>query len=158
MIEKVGGQLSVEQIKEILPHRYPFLLVDAVESVDYTETSDRGRSGSRVKAIKCVSANEPFFQGHFPQQAVMPGVLLIEAMAQAGALAYFRPNDKAREILIAAVNKARFRKPVVPGDQLILDVVVEKDRGKMLVLDGKVLVKGQIVAEANMMAYVTLYS
>ncbi|MCB0407852.1 MAG: 3-hydroxyacyl-ACP dehydratase FabZ [Bdellovibrionales bacterium] len=146
---------SNEKIKEILPHRYPFLLVDKVLSVtDGPETSSR--EGRSVKAIKCVTVNEPFFQGHFPQQAVMPGVLLVEVIAQAGALAYFRPNDSAGEIMIASINSAKFRRPVVPGDQLEIHASVEKDRRNMTVIDGKIFVDGQKVAEANIMAYVTL--
>jgi 3-hydroxyacyl-[acyl-carrier-protein] dehydratase len=148
---------TVEKVKQVLPHRYPFLLVDKVLSIEEGPSPD-SREGRAVRAIKCVTINEPFFQGHFPQQAVMPGVLLVEAIAQAGALAYFRSNDKAGEILIASINSAKFRKPVVPGDQLEIRVVVQKDRRNMTVLDGYILVEGQKVAEANVMAYVSLSS
>lgn len=146
---------NVERVKQVLPHRYPFLLVDKVLEVSEGPATE-SREGRSVRAIKCVTINEPFFQGHFPQQAVMPGVLLVEAIAQAGALAYFRPNDKAGEIMIASINSAKFRKPVVPGDQLEIRVTVQKDRRNMTVLDGYILVEGQKVAEANVMAYVSL--
>lgn len=152
IMESDQSGFSVEQIKKVLPHRYPFLLLDRVLAV--TRGSKEGtREGSEVRAIKCVSVNEPFFQGHFPDQAVMPGVLIVEAIAQAGALAYFRPNDEAGEIMIASILSAKFRRPVVPGDVLDIRCRIDKAKKNMIVLDGQVFVDGQKTSEAKVMAY-----
>ncbi len=146
---------NVEMIKEVLPHRYPFLLVDRILGVKDGPIPG-SREGRTVTAVKCITINEPIFQGHFPERAIFPGVLIVEAMAQAGALAFFQPNDDAFEIMIASISGAKFRRPVVPGDRVELIVTVEKDRGKMIVLDGQALVDGKKVAEAKVMAYVSL--
>lgn len=154
-METIVDGYDVEMIKEVLPHRYPFLLVDRVLSVSQGPNPD-SREGRTVTAVKCVTYNEPMFQGHFPEKSIFPGVLMVEAMAQAGALAYFQPNDHAGEIMIASISGAKFRKPVVPGDRMEIVVTVAKDRKKMIVLEGKILVDGQKVAEATVMAYVAL--
>ena len=105
-------ELNIEQIKELIPHRYPFLLVDRI-----TECVP----GERAVGLKCVSANEPFFQGHFPEFAVMPGVLIVEALAQVGAVAILSvPENKGKLALFGAIKNARFKKQVRPGDQLEL--------------------------------------
>lgn len=147
--------MDIEKIQEVLPHRYPFLLVDKVLKIE-GGPDPKKREGRKVTAVKCVSYNEPFFQGHFPQRKVMPGVLLVEVMAQAGGLGFFLEDDEAGEIMIASINSAKFRKPVVPGDQLVVTVVVAKERRNMIVLEGKIEVDGEKVCEANMMAFVTI--
>lgn len=149
-IEESG--FSVEQIKNVIPHRYPFLMIDKVISVSPGKDPN-SREGRTVHAVKCVTVNEPHFHGHFPQQAVMPGVLQVEAIAQAGALAYFRPNDQCAEVLIASILSAKFRRPVVPGDQLDIRCTVERARKNMIVLNGQILVDGQKATEAKVMAY-----
>lgn len=146
---------DVEMIKEVLPHRFPFLLVDRILGVK-AGPNPNSREGRTVTAVKCVTINEPMFQGHFPERSIFPGVLIVEAMAQAGAFAFFQPNDDAFEIMIASISGAKFRRPVVPGDRMEIIVTVEKDRGKMILLDGYAQVDGKKVAEAKVMAYVSL--
>lgn len=140
-------ELDVQQIMERLPHRYPMLLVDRViEMVP----------GKSVVAIKNVSINEPFFNGHFPHHPVMPGVLIIEALAQAAALFSFedndfKPADKKMAYYLVGVDGARFRRPVVPGDQLRLEVVAEKISRSICKYSAKATVDGQVAAEAKIM-------
>lgn len=144
-------QFDLNKIKEILPHRYPFLLIDRVIDVvpGKSETSSEGAS---IKAIKNVTVNEEFFNGHFPENPIMPGVLILEAMAQAGALANTKPKDPPMEFMIASVSSAKFRKPVVPGDQLIITARVEKDKGRMRKIVCKAEVENQVVASAEVLA------
>ena len=104
--------------------------------------------------MKNVTFNESFFQGHFPEKPIMPGVLVVEAMAQAGALAAFRPREAPIGLMIASLSRAKFRVPVVPGMQLILKAEVVKDRGKMVVFDCRAQVDGDVVAEAELMAHI----
>lgn len=128
--------LGIKEIKEILPHRYPFLLVDKVESFE---------AGKNVVAYKNVSANEEFFNGHFPDHPVMPGVLIVEALAQAGAIAMLTKDEfKGKIPLFAGINKARFKKQVVPGDVLKLEVEIIKLRGPIGVGKGTASVNGEI--------------
>ena len=149
--------MDVEKVKEVLPHRYPFLLIDKVVSA--TPGPDpKKRQGRKVHAVKCVSVNEPFFQGHFPGMAVMPGVLLIEVIAQAGGLGFFLEDEAAGQLMIASVNSAKFRRPVVPGDQLHVYCEVRKERRNMIVVGGHIEVEGEKVCEAEIMAYVTVAS
>ncbi len=144
-----------ERIKKLLPHRYPFLLVDKV--VDFKPSSvPNSRVGAVAKAIKNVTVNEQFFNGHFPHQAIMPGVLILEAMAQAGGLACYQGENSAYNLIIASVKEARFRRPVVPGDQLLLTGEVLKDRGRIIVIKCTAHVDGDLVAEAEVMAQVTM--
>ncbi|MBF0165835.1 MAG: 3-hydroxyacyl-ACP dehydratase FabZ [Magnetococcales bacterium] len=134
------------EILKTLPHRYPFLLVDRVEEVV---------PGERLVALKNVTFNEPFFMGHFPDHPVMPGVLILEAMAQAGAMlaGYIDPVAvKGRLVYFMAIDKARFRKPVVPGDQLLLELTLLKRRREIWRFGGVARVKGAVVAEAELMA------
>ncbi|GAB0056357.1 3-hydroxyacyl-[acyl-carrier-protein] dehydratase FabZ [Candidatus Magnetaquicoccaceae bacterium FCR-1] len=134
------------EILKTLPHRYPFLLVDRVEEVV---------PGERLVALKNVTFNEPFFAGHFPGHPVMPGVLILEAMAQAGAMlaGYIDPVAvKGRLVYFMAIDKARFRKPVVPGDQLLLELTLIKRRREIWRFGGVARVKGAVVAEAELMA------
>jgi beta-hydroxyacyl-ACP dehydratase FabZ len=140
------SKYDIQKIIEFLPHRYPFLLVDRIIELVPAE---------RVVALKNVTINEPFFQGHFPGQPVMPGVLIIEAMAQAGGvLAYESSTTDSRGQLIyfMGMDKVRFRKPVVPGDQLIFEAKILKLRSKVAKMAGTATVDNQLVAEAELMA------
>jgi 3-hydroxyacyl-[acyl-carrier-protein] dehydratase len=137
--------LDAREIAGILPHRYPFLLVDRVVEL----------GPDRIVALKNVSMNEPFFQGHFPGHPVMPGVLIVEALAQAGAVLAARTTgfDPATQVVyFMALDKVKFRKPVVPGDQLILEVVPLRKGGAVWKLRGEAKVEGATVAEAEMLA------
>jgi 3-hydroxyacyl-[acyl-carrier-protein] dehydratase len=135
-------------IQKILPHRYPFLMVDAILEMEPFK---------RIVGLKNVSINESFFQGHFPGKPVMPGVLIIEGMAQTGGLLLLNELPEAERptklLFFAAVDGARFRRPVTPGDQLILEVVVLvfRNRGTFCKLQGTATVNGQLVAEATLM-------
>ena len=140
--EKSGFLMDIEQIKKILPHRYPFLLVDRI-----LEMSDH-----RVVALKNVSANESFFQGHFPQKPVMPGVLIVEAMAQAGGVMMLsRSENSGKLAYLVAVNEARFRRMVVPGDQLRLEVEVLKMKSKVGLVKGRAFVGNDEACSAEIM-------
>jgi 3-hydroxyacyl-[acyl-carrier-protein] dehydratase len=138
-------ELDIRAIEAILPHRYPFLLVDYVEHVD----------SERIVARKMVSRNEPHFQGHFPGHPVMPGVLIIEALAQAGAIYACRQTNfdpKKQVIYFMAIDKVKFRKPVVPGDTLHLEVVPLRKGGTVWKMRGEAKVGGAIVTEAEFLA------
>lgn len=139
--------LDAEQIQRLLPHRYPMLLVDRVLEIS-------SREEGIVVAEKRVGEGEPFLQGHFPGRPVMPGVLIIEALAQAGAIAinYWDPSPSHRVIALVGVDRARFRHPVVPGDTLTLRARVLRSRSDVVVAEGVASVKGQAVAEARVMA------
>ncbi|HPU35820.1 MAG TPA: 3-hydroxyacyl-ACP dehydratase FabZ [Bacillota bacterium] len=135
--------LDNNQIQEIIPHRYPFLLVDRIISVE---------EGRKAVGLKNVSANEPFFQGHFPGYPVMPGVLIIEAMAQVGAVALLKMPEFAGKIaLFAGIDKARFRRQVFPGDQLRIEVEVMKLRGRVGKSSCTAYVGEEVAAEAQLM-------
>lgn len=127
----------------MLPHRYPFLLVDRVAELE---------SGERIRAIKNVTVNEPFFPGHFPEQPVMPGVLVIEAMAQAAGilLIHDRPDRGDYLIYLAGVDSAKFRRPVVPGDQLVLDVEIVRSRRSFAKVQASARIDGEIAVEATL--------
>ena len=140
-----GNMLNELDIQEMLPHRYPFLLIDRV--LDYT-------ANERIRALKNVTVNEPFFQGHFPDKPVMPGVLIIEAMAQAGGVLGHasREDEEPRALFyLVGVDEARFRRPVYPGDQLIMDLEVDKVRRGMWWFDATASVDGRAVASAKIM-------
>ena len=143
-------ELNIEQIKELIPHRYPFLLVDRI-----TECVP----GERAVGLKCVSANEPFFQGHFPGVPVMPGVLIIEALAQAGGLLVlhgFDPSETAGKLfLFSGLEKVRFRRPVFPGDRLVLECRLIRHKLKLWKMEGRAYVDGVLAAEAEITAAVT---
>src|SRR5450631_2551314 len=135
--------LDIDAIREILPHRYPMLLVDRIEELEE----------ERVVGIKNVTINEPFFTGHFPEIPVMPGVLIIEAMAQVAGILVLSsiPDRKDKLVLLAAVNEAKFRKPVVPGDQLRIEMKVLRRKATIAKMNGVATVNGVVVAEAEMM-------
>jgi 3-hydroxyacyl-[acyl-carrier-protein] dehydratase len=136
--------MDVVEIQKYLPHRFPFLMVDRIIEIERIK---------RIVGIKNVTVNESHFQGHFPGQPVMPGVLIIEAMAQTGGLLLLTevPDRDNKLLFFAAVDGARFRRPVVPGDQLRLEMSVLAWRGDFCKLEGKALVDGQLVAEATLM-------
>jgi beta-hydroxyacyl-ACP dehydratase FabZ len=139
---------TIEEIMRILPHRYPFLLVDRIVSLELDK---------HIIGLKNITVNEPFFVGHFPQAPIMPGVLIVEAMAQvAGILALLStPENLGNQALyLMSLDKVRFRKPVVPGDQLILDLTVLKGKKKFFKMAGKATVNDNLVAEAELMAMV----
>jgi 3-hydroxyacyl-[acyl-carrier-protein] dehydratase len=138
--------LNIHEILEYLPHRYPFLLIDRVIECEL---------GKRIRALKNVSVNEPYFNGHFPYYKVMPGVLVVEAMAQAAAILSFRtmgikPDDKS-VYYFAGIDRARFKKPVIPGDQLILEVSIERNVRSVVKYAGKAYVGEALVAEAELL-------
>jgi beta-hydroxyacyl-ACP dehydratase FabZ len=134
--------LDINQIEAILPHRYPFLLVDRI--VDY-------EPGKRVVGLKNVTLNEPFFAGHFPGAPVMPGVLIVEAMAQTAGVMMLAslPDRQTKLVFFTGIDGAKFRRPVVPGDQLRLELTVLKLRPRYIKLRGEAFVDGQLVAEAE---------
>lgn len=138
--------LNIQQIRELLPHRYPMLLVDRV--LDW-------ETGKKITAIKNVTANEPFFTGHFPENPVMPGVLIIEAMAQTAAIfafmSYASKLDKDAVVYFATIDNARFKRPVVPGDQLLMEAELLRHSRGMWKFKTRGLVDGQVAAEAELM-------
>ncbi len=135
--------LDTRAIQELLPHRYPFLLVDRIVELE---------PNKRAVGIKQVTINEPFFQGHFPGAPVMPGVLIIEALAQVGAILALREiEDRARKlVLFTGIDDARFRKPVVPGDTLVLEVTALRIGSRVQRMRGEAKVDGQVVAGAEL--------
>ncbi len=137
--------LNLEEIREIVPHRYPFLLVDRVTEID----EDSGM----IKGYKNITANEPIFQGHFPQAAIFPGVMILEAMGQLGAIFMLRKLPQERRMAyFAGIDKARFKRMVVPGDCLELELKLVRQRGNFAVVEGKAYVDGQLAAEAQLMS------
>jgi 3-hydroxyacyl-[acyl-carrier-protein] dehydratase len=138
--------LDIHQILGALPHRYPFLLVDRVLELE---------KGIRIKALKNVTINEPYFVGHFPHRAVMPGVLMLEAMAQAAALLAFDMlgvvSDEKTVFYFAGIDNARFKRPVEPGDQLVLEVALDRMKVGIFKFRGRALVDGKMAAEADLM-------
>jgi 3-hydroxyacyl-[acyl-carrier-protein] dehydratase len=135
--------LDVNQIKEVIPHRYPFLLIDQVVEME---------EGKRVVAKKNVTINEPFFQGHFPDYPVMPGVLIVEALAQAGAVAMLQKEENKGKIgFLAGIDSCRFKRQVVPGDTLMLEVEITRLKGPIGKGKAKATVNGELACEAEIM-------
>ncbi len=137
---------DIQKIYKALPHRYPFLLVDRILELV---------PGEKVIGMKNVTFNEPFFQGHFPGIPIMPGVLIIEAMGQAGGILVYEsksPEERRDMVYFSGMDKVRFRRPVVPGDQIILEMNIIKMRSKVVKMSGTATVDGQIAAQAQLMA------
>lgn len=147
---------SITDIQNILPHRYPFLLIDKVVKRKEVE-KEKVRIGSQVWAIKNVTINEPFFQGHFPEKPIMPGVLLLESMAQTGAFACLKKEEKFKNLFIVGVNSARFRRPVLPGHQLHINALVTKQKKTIFVIQCQIHCNEQLMAEAEIRAHVEFY-
>ncbi len=138
--------IEIKEIMHILPHAYPFLLVDRIIEMD---------PGKRIVGIKNVTYNEPFFPGHFPDRPIMPGVLIVEAMAQTAGILVFNslPQEQHEpQIYFLGIDNVRFRKPVIPGDQLHLELEITKHRQSIWGFKGKALVDGKLVAEAELLA------
>ena len=135
--------LDINEIRALLPHRYPFLLVDRIVEME----------AERIVGIKNVTNNEPFFQGHFPDFPVMPGVLIVEAMAQTAGVLVLKsiPDRESKLVLLVSIESAKFRRPVVPGDQLRLEMVLLKRKHTVAKMAGRATVDGVLVAEAEVM-------
>lgn len=137
---------DVRQIMEIIPHRYPFLLVDKILELV---------PGEHVKGLKNVTINEPFFQGHFPGEPIMPGVLVLEAMAQTAAVLAFETHperERGEPIYFLGIDKVRFRKPVLPGDQIIFELRDYKQKRNIMKMKGTATIDGELAVEAELMA------
>ncbi|RXK11532.1 3-hydroxyacyl-[acyl-carrier-protein] dehydratase FabZ [Halarcobacter mediterraneus] len=143
--------LDINEIQEILPHRYPFLLVDRITQME---------KGVNISGYKNISISEPAFMGHFPGHPIYPGVLILEGMAQAGGVLALKSNDLSTEelknkvIYFMSIDKAKFRSPVKPGDQLVYKIEILKLKGNLIVLDGKAYVDDKLVAQAELKAMV----
>ena len=137
--------VGVTEIQEILPHRYPFLLVDRILEMEL---------GKRVVGVKNVTINEPFFAGHFPGHPIMPGVLILEAMAQVGGILLLNTveHPETKLVYFMGIDKAKFRRPVVPGDQLVFELELVRLKGRICKMLGKGFVRGALVAEAELLS------
>ena len=141
----MSGQMNIDDIMKRLPHRYPFLLVDRVLSFEVEKS---------ITAIKNVTYNEPQFQGHFPDHPVMPGVMMVEAMAQVGGILAFQsvPTDREYLVYFTGIDKVRFRRPVRPGDQIIFKLTLLRRRGLVWKFHGEATVDGKLACEGELMA------
>jgi beta-hydroxyacyl-ACP dehydratase FabZ len=143
---KMDNALDIQEIMKLLPHRYPFIMIDRILELT---------PGEKVVALKNVTINEPFFQGHFPENPIMPGVLIIEAMGQAGAVLAAKSLDQETHgslIYFMGMDKVKFRKPVTPGDQLIFEMKFLKQRRNVFKMSGTAYVDENVVAQAELMA------
>ncbi len=138
--------MNINEIMKFLPHRYPFLLVDRITEL---------KPGESARGLKNVTMNEPFFQGHFPGQPIMPGVLIIEAMAQVAGVMAFKSGMEGKSVFFMSIDNAKFRRPIVPGDQVIMDIKALKQRGNVWKFSGTATVDGKVVSEAEFTAMVT---
>jgi len=145
LVKKEGVIFDINAISKVLPHRYPFLLVDKIIHLEIDK---------KVIGVKCVTINEPFFQGHFPGQPIMPGVLILEAMGQTGGILLLSslPNYEEKLVYFMQINNVKFRKPVVPGDQIFMELELTSKKSRIFVMSGKAYVNDQLVAEADFMA------
>lgn len=145
----IPDNIDIVEILKLLPHRYPFVMVDRILSLEMEK---------EIVGLKNVTINEPFFQGHFPSQPIMPGVLILEGMAQVGGIMAYYANPEAignKLLFFAGIDKARFRKPVVPGDQLIFTLELVKQKRSIMIMSAKATVDDQVVAQAELMASFT---
>ncbi|MFT5698139.1 MAG: 3-hydroxyacyl-[acyl-carrier-protein] dehydratase [Desulforhopalus sp.] len=145
----IPEHIDIVEILKLLPHRYPFVMVDRILSLEMNK---------EIVGLKNVTINEPFFQGHFPTRPIMPGVLILEGMAQVGGIMAYYANQDAignKLLFFAGIDKARFRKPVVPGDQLIFTLELVKQKKSIMIMSAKAEVDGQVVAQAELMASFT---
>ena len=145
----IPTNIDIVEILKLLPHRYPFVMVDRILSIEM---------GKEIVGLKNVTINEPFFQGHFPGRPIMPGVLILEGMAQVGGIMAYYANQEAignKLLFFAGIDKARFRRPVVPGDQLIFTLELVKQKKSIMIMSAKATVDDQIVAQAELMASFT---
>lgn len=145
----IPDNIDIVEILKLLPHRYPFVMVDRILSLDM---------GKEIVGLKNVTINEPFFQGHFPSQPIMPGVLILEGMAQVGGIMAYYANPEAignKLLFFAGIDKARFRRPVVPGDQLIFKLELVKQKKSIMIMSAKAYVDEKVVAQAELMASFT---
>jgi len=135
----------IEEIQRFIPHRYPFLFVDRVMEME---------PGKFIRALKNVSANEPFFQGHFPVRKIMPGVLMVEAIAQAGGILLYHsiPDPDRKFVVLSKIDNAKFRRPVVPGDQLFIEAEILRLKTRFCHLKGRATVDGEVAVEGDMVA------
>lgn len=167
-IEAMDYRLNVDQVRRWLPHRAPFLMVDRILSIQPVGDLDNHNFGAshvgiKVVGLKCVSYNEPIFQGHFPQFSIFPGVMIVETMAQVASFSVYpyvmRSHDQQPpniETILVGVDSVRFRKPVIPGDTLRVEAVVTKCRGKIWAFDAVAFVDDEKVAEASILANLSL--
>lgn len=141
----MSGQMNIDEIMQRLPHRFPFLLVDKVLDFEVEKS---------IRAIKNVTFNEPQFMGHFPDHPVMPGVMMVEAMAQVGGILAFQsvPTDREYLVYFTGIDKVRFRRPVRPGDQIVFNLTLLRHRGMMWKFHGEATVDGHLVCEGELMA------
>lgn len=143
---KLPQELDILEILKLLPHRYPFVMVDKITQMI---------PGTEITGIKNVTINEPFFQGHFPEHPVMPGVMILEGMAQVGGVLGYHTLPEmigSKLLYFAGIDNARFRKPVVPGDQLVFNLTLQKIKRGIMMMDGTAHVDGALVAQAALMA------